>query len=698
MKITPANIHFNEQGTPASTDFDDVYFSNENGIQETHYVFLQGNKLLERWQAHQQTHFCIAETGFGTGLNFFCTAKLFMQFINDNPQHKLQKLIFVSTEKHPIEKQQANEVLALWPQFSEFTDPWLQNYPIPTSGVHRRHFDCAITLDIHYSDATEAFNSIANKQQGLVDAWFLDGFAPSKNDSMWHNDLFLSMARISRNNASVATFTAAGFVKRGLIAAGFAMTKQKGFGKKREMLIGTYQRAAANMQNSTHSVQQFQPPYFMRYSASSASNKPELVSIVGNGLAGAISALKLVNEGIKVKLIWQGDEPGDGASGSPIGGFYPQLNAQNNHASRIQLSSFLYASGFYNELAKTSPFAHQWCGALQLGFNENTQVRLNKLIEKQLWPDQVAYSVCAHQASDIAGVAIEYPCLFMPQAGWISPLSLIKACINAANNTGLLSLMPNMKLSDYSCEPEGTVTLSLISSQTNKTDKQLAQEVKTNISTNVLILATGNGSQSITKGLVPLRLTRGQVEMVSSQGTLANLQTLLCHKGYLTPSVHGFHALGSTYVKQDTNCEVRSAETQQNYAMHKDSMQQVQWIKELDSMQQDPNNFARAAIRCSSPDHLPVVGAMPSESQFDELKDLYKALPWQHYPQPSSQKNVFLLTGLGSRGLTTAPLMAEALVSEILHRPIPLPSELLNAVSPNRFIVRALIRRQTLET
>lgn len=689
MNISAANITFNEQGTPSSSDFDDVYFSNENGMAETHYVFIEGNDLFKRWQNHNTASFCIGETGFGTGLNFFCTAALFLSFREQHPTHVLQHLHFISTEKHPIEECQAAQVLLAWPQFSALTQQWLSNYPSIIEGVHRRHFGQHISLDVHYNDATQAFDALQSVSPNIVDAWFLDGFAPSKNNSMWSQALFNTMAQLSNTNATLATFTAAGFVKRGLMAAGFNMHKRKGFMHKREMLIGTFDGSHELPETELPEHINFTAnlPYYARFASTYTQKQTAIpkICIVGSGLAGAISALKCVQAGIPVRLLWQGNTPADGASGSPIGGFYPQLNAQHNHASRLQLASFLYARSFYDDVAKIVPFDHDWCGALQLGFNENTNTRLQKLANAAYWPEDIAHIKDSEAASKIANVSIPYNCLHMPKAGWISPQSLIHACITLAQSSGLLELEPNTQLQSYELINDQHINLNTVVDGQTKV-----------IEASSLIIACGDGSKELLSPSIPLRLTRGQVEMVSSQGTLMQLNTLLCHKGYLTPALNSFHALGSTYVKNDTGREIRHIETEQNFSMHLQSMQAAQWVEELGDFQNNSSNFARAAIRCSSPDHLPVVGAMPSEMQFTELADLYKALPAHRYPVPTVHNNVYVLTGLGSRGLTTAPLMAEVLVSEILGRAIPLPTDLLNAISPNRFIVRSLIRRQAM--
>lgn len=743
MKIETAQISFNEQHNPVSKVFGDVYFSNDNGVAETDYVFIEGNDLYTRWLIHLNTTFCIAETGFGTGLNFFRVAQWFIYFRLKNPKHVLKKLTFISCEKFPLKKEDAIQITNHWvnthflglhhPTFDTNLDTystkqltlteqlsravisqWTKHYPDEVAGIHRREFSYhetikslpttpvpvpaltnniakspdnlySIQLDLHYADAISTYNEIKCDENGMVDAWFLDGFAPSKNNDMWQPVLFEQLARLTKNKGTFATFTAAGMVKRGLGQVGFEVTKTKGFGRKRDMLIGTLNKSATRLD-----VSKLHAPYYQRngvnwLGANIAKDLPKakVISIVGSGIAGAITALKLVQKGQQVNLYWQGALPADGASGNPIGGFYPQLNAQNNHASQLQLQCFLYAQQFYQGLNKQSPYKHSWCGALQLGFNENTRLRLRKLLDKQLWPTDIARIVNASEASNIANVDLPYDCLYMPQAGWISPPSLVQACLHQAQKSGLLSIQANTTLQHYHCINNGNVELHLVT----KDAKQ-----KT-VMTDALVLTLGDGSKSLLEGLIPFQLTRGQVEHLRSNPQLSKLRTLLCHKGYFTPAMDDFHALGSTYVKADTHIQTRATESKQNFKLHLDCLSEVNWLEDLAQSQHHKSNSARASIRCSTPDHLPVVGQVPSFSQFEELKDLYKAKPVAQYVQGSYQTNVFVLSGLGSRGLTTAPLMAETLVNQIFNQVLPLPASLLNALNPNRFIVRSLIKR-----
>lgn len=696
MKVSPAQVHFNDIGTPCSSEYDDLYFSNDNGMAETDYVFIQGNNLHSRWLAHENAFYCIAETGFGTGLNFLYTAFLFEKFVQAHPQHVLKHLYFISTEKHPIKKETLTKILIQFESLKPYCDLLLSVYPDSSHGVHRRHITQNICLDLHYGDAKTSLADIKSLKEGVVDSWFLDGFAPSKNPDMWHSSLFSEVARLSKAKANFATFTAAGIVKRGLAEHGFLISKRKGFGRKRDMLVGVYDKdasfQAASLKQYPAEHCKNQAPYYYRHSINLESDtriqqeKSKLkVSIVGNGIAGAITALKLVQLGVSVDIFWRGSNPADGASGSPVGGFYPQLNAQMNTASQIQLQSFYYAQHFYQALSQLAEFEHAWCGALQIAFNDNTQERLNKIIENKIWPSSVVRYVSAEQASELANIDLPYDCLYLPNAGWISPQSMINACLKVAEKTGLLNLFSHSEFIENSHVSEGNVSFSV---KHNK-----ASQVK-HYDSNALIFTAGFGSTDLSFPHVPLRLVRGQVEMITSNCALRPLSTLLCHKGYFTPAVQGMHAMGSTYIKEDTNCEVRTTETQLNLALHQRSLNKVDWLPSLSDAVQAKQSYARASVRCSTPDHLPVVGSVPASEQIQELKELYKALPNHRYPVPSVQENVFMLTGLGSRGLTTAPLLAEILVCQILGRPLPLNGKLLDALMPNRFLIRDLIRQQ----
>lgn len=216
---------------PYSTIFEDIYFSSDNGLLETEYVFIAGNALIKRWQTLEGSTFCIIETGFGTGLNFLCAAKNWLQFAPADAT-----LTFSSVEKFPLSAADMQQALDHWPELKPFGDSLLSSYATLLAEGKCTLFNERVHLHLHIGDAADELRNISRK----ADAWFLDGFAPSKNPEMWQATLFAEMARLSHANTSFATFTSAGEVRRGLKAAGFHVVKKPGFGKKREMIIGSY--------------------------------------------------------------------------------------------------------------------------------------------------------------------------------------------------------------------------------------------------------------------------------------------------------------------------------------------------------------------------------------------------------------------------------------------------------------------------
>lgn len=214
---------------PRSKEFDDVYFSAEDGLAETRHVFLQGNNLPAAWAGKE--HFTIFETGFGTGLNFLAVWKLFEDSAKGD-----QTLRFVSVEKFPLGAGEIDAALSHWGELSDWRERLVAVYPQKPVGVFRAQMNARVSLEVHFGDANDVMPALEMD----VDAWFLDGFKPSSNPEMWSETVFAAMGRMSHAGSSFATFTSAGFVRRGLQAAGFEVRKVPGYGRKREMSVGVY--------------------------------------------------------------------------------------------------------------------------------------------------------------------------------------------------------------------------------------------------------------------------------------------------------------------------------------------------------------------------------------------------------------------------------------------------------------------------
>lgn len=216
------------KGAPRSKEFDDVYFSAEDGLAETRHVFLDGNDLPDAWA--DRDRFTICETGFGTGLNFLAVWKLF-----EDTAAPDQSLEFISFEKFPLSADEIMDALYVWQgEFDTKLTVLKKCYPEDLNGRQRIVISDRIVLTLIFGDVNEEILTLDTQ----VDAWFLDGFKPSSNPDMWSETVFENMARLSKKGASFATFTAAGFVRRGLQAVGFDVKKVRGFGRKRDMLVG----------------------------------------------------------------------------------------------------------------------------------------------------------------------------------------------------------------------------------------------------------------------------------------------------------------------------------------------------------------------------------------------------------------------------------------------------------------------------
>ncbi|MBT0587432.1 bifunctional tRNA (5-methylaminomethyl-2-thiouridine)(34)-methyltransferase MnmD/FAD-dependent 5-carboxymethylaminomethyl-2-thiouridine(34) oxidoreductase MnmC [Alteromonas oceanisediminis] len=677
MQQPYAKIQFDPSGSPFANEFDDVYFSKEDGAAESQYVFVENNQLWQRWSESAGPHFVIAETGLGTGLNFLVVAEQFLSFRQQCPNSPLSQLHFISTEKFPLTHSDLIKALQPFAHFS--LQPFLTRCDLTNvQGCHR--FETVVNgtrfvLDVWIGDVLNTLPQWHAGNKGVVDAWFLDGFAPSKNPDMWQDSLFSHMRRLSKSTATFATFTAAGFVKRGLQQAGFNVEKRKGFGRKRDMLAGR-----VNETDTTLPVRHPQPFYnrsVETITPPTAQGHP--VTIIGGGLAAANLCYALAKRGISSHIVVQDSHMAMGASGNPQGGFYPQLTADASNNSQIQLASFLYAKRVYQQLLSQGfDFAHEWCGALLLNFSAEIAKRQNNLIDKGVWPSTLLYPVNAKQAREIAQIPLERGGIFIPSAGWVSPPELVSALFKAAE--ALITVDYSMETSVDGVNVGANEVVELHCTSRGKQSVKKAATV---------VFATGHHSAHINHiNNLPVALTRGQVEQIKTNAQLTPLSTVLCHKGYMTPVFNGYHALGSTYVKNDIDTHYRQDETQQNLSTHRRCLPEAAWLDNINSEGQ-----GRAAIRCSTPDHLPLVGAMPDvEEQANQYRDYGGKRPQRLPQQPANLSGVFVLTGLGSRGLTTSPLMADILASQLLNEPLPMANTLLSALNPNRYLIRALKR------
>ena len=220
-------ISWQENGQPFSDRFGDQFFSSAGGQQECVHVFMGGNRLPMRWR--ETSSFSIAELGFGTGLNFIETWRHWR-----NARKRGQHLNFVSFEAYPMAREDIATALKPFSDISEQAEALLEVWPEDAGVGMSFPMDAQTSLRIVHGDAGARVAS----WRGSADAWYLDGFAPSRNPEMWSADLMKAVFDHTNAGGSFATYTVAGWVRRNLQDAGFEVRKEKGFGKKREMLCG----------------------------------------------------------------------------------------------------------------------------------------------------------------------------------------------------------------------------------------------------------------------------------------------------------------------------------------------------------------------------------------------------------------------------------------------------------------------------
>jgi tRNA U34 5-methylaminomethyl-2-thiouridine-forming methyltransferase MnmC len=219
MQHQQAKLEWHDTGVPVSKQFDDPYFSLENGLEETRHVFLSGNGLPARFT----DGFHIAELGFGTGLNLLASWQAWRDYGCSG------KLYFTSFELFPMDPDEMAKSLDLFPVDQDLAGRMVAALH---SGETRIETD-DLVFNLVIGDARKSVPA----WQASADAWFLDGFSPAKNPELWEAGLMNAVFQHTNPNGSAATYTAAGAVRRALADAGFEVERIKGFGRKRHMTI-----------------------------------------------------------------------------------------------------------------------------------------------------------------------------------------------------------------------------------------------------------------------------------------------------------------------------------------------------------------------------------------------------------------------------------------------------------------------------
>lgn len=603
MPIRPAQVEF-DGSTPSSARHQDSYFMPGQGLPESQLVFIEANALPARFgRLLSGQVFSIGETGFGTGLNMLLAARCFLDHARPGARLQLQ-----SVELHPLKKADLTRALDAWPELKPLGQRLLDDYPPPVPGWHRIDLAANVSLTLMFGDATEHWQQATEP----VDAWFLDGFAPSRNPDMWQAALFKAVAACSSPGATLSSFTAAGHVRRGLIEAGFEVWREPGFGHKRHRLCGRMPGDPV-----------------ARY-----SRRGQAI-VIGAGLAGSTSARALADRGWEVTIIDTG-APASAASGNHCGVVYSTPSAHLTAQNRFYQTSLLAAMRWFRAHAfPAEPDHGRMAGILLKPHDARSSAKLAAALESGAWPaellsqDQGLYQVHA--------------------GGYVRPAAWCRHLLDHA-----LIRPSRSQVIAFSAGTRPAVTTA---------DGQ-------RLSADALILATATDTRNL-PGLawLPTGISRGQLSHVAATEASVQWTQPLCHAGYLIPAVDGLHCVGASYDRQRSEPVIDPAD---------DAFNLEQLARHL------PEHHAalgghqariissRAALRCESPDRVPLAGIAPDPS---------------HLPHRQLD-NVYLNIAHGSRGLTHTPLCAELLADTISQRPVSVEPEIRQALAPERFVLR----------
>lgn len=648
--VRPAEIEFDEDGTPRSAAYGDVYHARAGALEQARAVFLAGNGLPQRWQGCDR--FVILETGFGLGHNFLAT----WQTWRDDPLRP-RRLFFASVDKHPVRLDDLVRVHRSLQEspVHELARQLHRQWPDPSPDLHRLSFeDGRVILLLAHADV----NTALREWRLQADACFLDGFSPQRNEAMWSTPVLRALGRLSAEGTTAATWSAATAVKKGLESAGFEVRGRAGFAGKREMTVAT-RRADRRPVTVAHPM--------------SPSAPGEPILIIGAGLAGAACAQALAEAGCTCTVLERQAEPALGASGNPAGLVHGVVHAEDGAHARLSRAAAWMAQRHYQPLIEAGVVQ----GRLQGLFRREDRLDLpsmQALLESLGLPKSHIEAVSRDGANG----------WHYPGGGWIDPRSWIQ---HALTRPGVTFMGQTEVVQLKRSGPAGE-RWQLIDAQ-----GRCAAEGAT------VVLCQASGilttlPQSLTSSW-PLGRTRGQVTRVMAGDALATRLPELDHPmsggGYAVTLPGGDLLCGATTSREDEDPNVREAD-------HAYNLQRAQALlgaqgTALEGLNAGDANrlWGRVGWRFHADDRLPLVGPVPAFSNAQEQQGFPSGRPTRRPTRRSDlplEPGLLLCTGLGSRGLTWAPMIGAALAHWVTGEPAPLPTSLMSAMDPRRFALR----------
>lgn len=542
---------------PISKQFGDVYFSKDNGLLETRHVFLNGNDLSERLANLKDfEYFCVGETGFGTGLNILALWQLWQQIRPNNQSH----LHAISVEKFPLSKADLIRALNVWDELKPLAEQLIEQYPLPIAGCHRLTFPKErFSIDLWLGDAQEIFPSMAKTK--AVNAWFLDGFAPSCNPDMWEQNVLNNIVRLSGYGTTFASFSVAGILKRGLKAHGIDISRPRGFGHKREML-----KAVWNLPESDEGSTELGQTHAL-------ATEQQHIAIIGAGVAGLSTAWVFAARGHQVTLYEQTNAL-SGASGNPLALLNPKLCPIEQSHEHLMTLSWQHALNFYKNFNAFRPLQIQ-------------QIALKNAEELLDLVNQYPAQVVTNSANSLE---TDYSSILLTEAGSVSPHQLRDEilqhpCINLkiAHVTALVSCENKVQL---------------------QTDNDIIAEADN------VVVCCARESAALFDSYPPLKPIRGQVSWVDNTFAPLPLNEAYSYGGYCMQLDASQMILGASFYPNREDQDVLPEDHVHNFELIHSVF--PEYAEKLPS----PSTWqGRASIRAQSLDYFPLVGKIQDNSR-----------------------------------------------------------------------------------
>ena len=632
--------------TPFSERFGETYYSEDGGLEESRLVFLEGCGLPDAWQGRRR--FTIAETGFGTGLNFLAVWDLWRRTAPPG-----SVLHYLSVEGYPLSRSSLQAALAPWPELAGQAAALVAAWPEPPAyGFHRLIFETdRVFLTLLVGEASE----MLAEAEAHVDAWFLDGFSPARNPEMWGEVVLREVARLSVPGARLATFTVAGAVRRGLSEVGFEVEKRPGFGRKRDRLVATYVGTRV-------------PARWPKEATAHPLPSARRIGIVGAGIAGASLAQALRRRGVDAVIFDAIGRP-RAASGNPVAVIMPKVDLGDGPGS-------VFLSSAYRHAVRTLPRAADVAaGAVSLARTEKEANRFRNFAARV---GTVSWGE-ADRLSAAAGLSLGHPGLIFGDARTVASGPLIDGLLagsEVVETDGFVGL---------GADPVASLAAVAGGGDSGSLDALVVAAGSMTIRALKPLLNPAGDQSGV--AAPPLFETPGQLTGLPSSRESRPLRCVVSFGGYVTPAVEGVHHLGATY-EHDVE-EIAAPDGTLPLRVEGQRRNLAGLASMLPFWRYDPDwvpPIGRRSIRCTTPDRLPVGGHVGEWLRKTGFQSVAKG---GSAPAPGTAPiPMFVVSGLGSRGFSTAGLLAEILCAEWFEEPYPVPWQAVLAVHPNRFIWR----------